>query len=188
MAEIRHIDERDGYLYDVIIKQFDTTFWKQISGTTTVSSNKLRFNAASVASFIQHIFADFEFKVLVPANPTSGDSRQWGMRNPSATAKGFIFFDITGTTFTLKLCDDFGNTVTRTLSWSNAVYTNADTVFRVRWEKDHINVYINGTLVDSIPQSIIMPPSGPLCAYINNGNSDNMDVSYMLIRRAAGII
>lgn len=188
MAEVLHQDKRDGYMYDPVVKQFDTTFWKQLSGTTTVSANKLRFNAASTASYLQHIFADIEFQVNVPANPTSGDSRQWGLKNPSEATRGYIYFDITNTTFSLKYCDDFGNTGSYALTWSNASYTGNAINFRIRWEIDHINVYVNNSLVTTIPQSTVQSPSGPLMAYINNGNADNMDITYMLVKRAASII
>ncbi len=187
MAEVRDLDKRDGYLYDVVIKQFDTNFWKQVTGTTTVATNKLRFNAASAASYLQHIFADIEFFVTVPAVPTSGDSRQFGFRNPSEQTRGYIYFDITGTTFSIKAEDEMGNTYSKTLTWSGA-YTNTATSFRIRWEMDAINIYINNVLVWVISQNLLQAPSGPLVAYINNSNSDNMDVAYMLVKRAASII
>lgn len=188
MAEVIHLDKRDGYLYDPVVKQFDTTFWKQVGGTTTISSNKMRFNAASAASYLQHIFADIEFVVNVPANPTAGDSRQWGFKNPSESTRGYIYFDITDTTFSLKIEDEFGNTYSLPLTWSNGSYTGNDIAFRFRWEKDAINVFVNNALVTVVPQSTIVPPVGPIAAYINNGNADNMDVKYMLVKRAASII
>ncbi len=188
MAEVIHLDKRDGYIYDPVVKQFDTTFWKQTAGTTTVSSNKLRYNAAGSASYLQHIFADIEFVINVPVKPTSGDMRQWGFKNPSETTRGSVYFDITDAVFSIKVTDDFNNSTSYTLAWSDSLFSAHAIPFRIRWEKDAINVYVNNVLITTIPQSTITPPSGPISAYINNGNSDNMDVTYMLVKRAASII
>ncbi len=164
MAEVIHQDKRDGYIYDPVVKQFDTTFWKQTAGTTTVSSNN------------------------VPVQPTSGDSRQWGFKNPEGTTRGSVYFDITGAVFSFKVTDDFNNSTSYTLAWSDSLFSGHAIPFRIRWDKDVINVYVNNVLITAISQSTITPPSGPIAAYINNGNSDNMDVTYMLVKRAASII
>src|SRR4029077_11207968 len=109
MAEVIHLDKREGYIYDPVVKQYDTTFWKTMTGTPTVSSNKLRYNAAASASYLLHMFADIEFMVNVPVKPTSGDVRQWGLKNQAETARGAIYFDITDTTFSIKAIDDFNH-------------------------------------------------------------------------------
>ena len=70
-----HYDLRDGYVYDVKVKGADTTFWKEITGTLSVVSDKLRFNADRATSYIQHIFGMFVFFVNVPANPVASDGR-----------------------------------------------------------------------------------------------------------------
>lgn len=193
MAEVIKLDKRDGYVYDVVIKQYDTNFWKSVTSLPTISSNLLRFNAAEAASYLQHIFADVEFKMTVPAAPTSGDARYFGFKNPAGTGLGAVYFDITNAVFSLKIYDDFGNLYSKVLTWSSG-YTNTPTLFRIRWEKDGINVLINNVLVASIPQTTTgqttgkMPPTGPVSISIKNANSDNMDMTYMRVRRAASII
>jgi len=190
-------DERDGYIYDVVIKQFDTNFFKQISGTTTVASNKLRFTSASAASYLLHEYCQrATFKINVPVKPTAGDSRRWGFYSPAASAtQGGIFFDITGDVFSVVVIDDAGTSTSKTLTWTDATFSAHDILFEIEWEPSIVRVYVNGSIVatfaptqsaDNVTVSNI--PSLPLPIYINNGNADNMDVSYFLVRKAAGVV
>jgi len=183
-------DKRDGYVYDPIIKQYDTTFWKSTTGTPAMSSNVLRFTSAAASSFLQHIFADVEFNLTVPAVPTSGDVRTWGLRNPSSDSLGAVYFKIAGTAFTAEVVDSNGNTKSVTLTWS-AGYTATATSYRFRWENDMIIFYINGVVVATIgtfemPKNAI--PENALALRIVNGNADNLDLNYLAVRRAASII
>lgn len=185
--ELINQDKRDGYIYDPIIKQYDTSFWKTTAGTPAISSNLLRFNAAGVASYIEHIYADFEIQLTVPAVPTSGDVRQWGFIAPATSKLGAAYFDITGTAFTAKVIDNQGTTTTKTLTWS-AGYTATATVFRIRWEADQIFFYIANVVVASVSAPTVIIPAFALPIRILNSNSDNMDMTYMAVRRAASIV
>ena len=64
--ELLDKDKRDGYIYDVIIKQYDSQFWKTTTGTPAVSSNKLRFTSAAAVSYLLHQYGDSQ-----PDAPTS---------------------------------------------------------------------------------------------------------------------
>ena len=185
MSEVFQKDKRDGYYYDPIVKQYDPTFWKTVTGTPAMSGNVLRFNAAEASSYMQHIFSDIELQLTIPAAPTGGDVRQFGFRNPSSDKTGAVYFDITGTTFSIKSADNFGVVTTTTLTWL-AGYTATATLFRLRWEPDQIVVLINNLKVATISNNAI--PPNALCLTINNGNSDNMDLGYAAIRRAASIV
>lgn len=188
--ELINRDKRDGYVYDPIIKQFDTTFWKATTGTPAMSSNVLRFTSAAVASYLQHIFADIEFDLTIPAAPTVGDVRSWGFRNPSSDDLGAVYFKIAGTAFTAEVVDSNGNATSTVLSWI-AGYTATATKYRIRWENDHIIFYINGVIVATVATENTANnqiPENALAARIINGNADNMDLTYMAVRRAASII
>jgi len=188
--ELLSRDKRDGYVYDPIVKQYDTTFWKATTGTPAMSGNVLRFNAAAVGSYIQHIYADIEFNLTVPTAPTSGDARHWGLRNPSSDNMGAVYFKIAGAVFTAEVVDSAGNATSTTLSWS-AGYTATATTYRIRWEADHIFFYINGVIVATVSTANTSKnqiPCDALLARIVNGNADNMDLTYMWVRRAASII
>jgi len=182
-------DKRDGYIYDPALKGLDTSFWKTISGTPAITgsgaSSKIRLNAAEMATFLQHEYADIDFLVNVPVKPTAGDSRHWGFRIIGSTNPGAAYFDITGAVFTAKSVDSYGNAQTTTLTWSDPLYTATETNFRINWDKDTIFFYINGSIVATHVTNI---PYTALPIDIKNGNSDNMDIGIVNVRKAAGII
>lgn len=186
--ELIHQNKRDGYTYDCIIKGYDTTFWKATTGTPAVSTNYLRFTSAAASSYLQHIFADVEFKLNVPVKPTAGDARSWGLRNPSGDTLGAVYFDISATVFSLKVVDNSGTVTSTTLTWVDGTYSATATAFRIRWEKDQIIAYINGTIVATVSAPTTGIPENALALRIVNGNADNMDLSYVAVRRAASII
>lgn len=186
--EIFNKDRRDGYLYDPIIKGFDASFWSTTTGVPSIASNNIRLNAAAISSYLQHEYADVEFMVTVPANPTAGDVRQWGLRNPASDNGGAAYFDITGAVFSFKTADNSGAVTTTALTWVNGTYTANPIAFRLRWEPDQILVYIGGVKVATINLAAGNLPAGPLAARIVNSNADNMDIGYMRVRNAAAVI
>lgn len=186
--ELINRDKRDGYLYDPIVKAYDTTFWKTITGTPAMSTIYLRFTSATAASFLQHIYADFEVLLNVPVKPTAGDARYWGFRNQATDALGAAYFDISGTAFTAKVVGDDGTVTSTTLTWNDAAWSAHAIPFRIRWEAQDVNFYINGSLVASISAGTNKIPNNALEVSIKNGVADNMDMTYMAIRRAASIV
>lgn len=189
MAETMNKDKQDGLIYDPIVKGYDTTFWKSTTGTPAMSSNSVDFDAAAAASFIQFLYGDAEFNITVPLTPTSGDSRQWGFRNPATDSYGALYFDITGTVFSFKFIDSGGNVTTKVLTWS-AGYNATAVNFRIRWQPSEILVYINGAVVATFaPKDCTVGlPFNPLALRINNSNSDNMLLNYLMVSRAGSII
>ncbi len=203
--ELLHLDKRDGYIYDPVIKGYDTNFWSSIVGTPTVSGTALtkvlQFNSQSAASYLLHCFVDIEFGLTVPVAPTAGHSRQWGLIAPAqlnqggAAVTGALYFDITGTAFTFKVVDNLGNVLSKTLTWA-AGYTNTFTRFRIRWESDRIQVLINDVVVATVDEMNLTDsativqgiPKNSLPIYINNGVADNELLSYIQVRRAAAIV
>ncbi len=194
-------DRRDGLIYDPIIKGYDTSFWASLTGTPAATGTPqiIRYNAATSGSYVLFEYADIEFQLLVPANPTAGDARIWGFKAPSTNNAGAVYFEITGATFQLVIYDNWGNKSTYPLTWVNGTYTNAQTKFRIRWDYDYIYVYVADTLVYSIPSSAVNGqssgstaakdlPRTALPMYIKNGNADNMDVAYMLVFESAGLV
>lgn len=193
--ELLNRDKRDGYIYDCSIKGLDSNFWANVTGTPTVSTGKIRLNAATMASFILHEFADIEFGMNIPAVPTSGDSRRFGFFSPAAPNVGAAYFDITGTVFTANVLDASGNLKQVTLTFT-AGWAATETIYRITFEKDIVRFWV-GTLSANISTWILLttiaaPQTGlsimPLPVYIKNGNSDNVDLTYMAVRQAAGIV
>jgi hypothetical protein len=188
--QLENRDKRDSLIYDPQIKGGDASFWSQLSGTTSISSGKLRYNAASSASFILFEFTEFTtFVVNVPANPTSGDNRKWGFLAPATTNIGAIYFHINDATFRVNVIDSQGNTQSKTVTWSNALWTGNAIPFSIAWEPDRVQFWANGAIIATF--AIVAGNTIPFTAlplYIQNSNSDNMDVSYVDVRKAAGIV
>lgn len=190
-------DKRDGYVYDAAIKGLDANFWANITSAPTVSAGKLRFNAAKAASYILHEYGDVEFLLTVPAAPTSGDVRQFGLSGSSAKTFGAVYFDITGAVFSAKVYDNSGNSKSVTITW-NASWTNVATLYRIIWDTDRVQFQVGivtaGVVAYTIVATIAMPqdigsvPYVALPILINNGNADNMDLTYVVVRNAAGIV
>lgn len=177
-----HLDRQDGYVYDPVIKQYDTAFWMSTSGTPAISGTKLRFTSAAAASYIQHIFADIEFSLNVPTTPSAGEAKHWGLRSPASDLLGAIYFEIAGAVFTCVSKDKAGNTKTTTLTWS--AYENADTKYRIMWGREHIVFLINGVVV----ATHTVAPDEALPLRIVNADADNTDLAFVKVSKAAAII
>lgn len=186
MSEINR-DEFVGYVYDPKIKGLDTTFWKLETGTATLSTVYIRNNQSAISSYLLHLFADVEFALIIPVKPTAGDVRSFGLRNPSGDTLGAIYFDITATAFTAKVVLEGGTVLSETLTFTDA-WATANTKFRIRWERDEIRFYVNGTEVAHFSASPQGLPSNALALRVVNANADNMDLAYVAVRRATAII
>lgn len=179
----RNRDQQDGYTYDVVIKGFDTTFWKQTAGTSTVSSNKLRSSAASLASYIQHGFADVEFALNVPTTPSGSEAKHWGLRAPATDDGGAAYFEIAGAVFRCITKGNYGVSETTNLTWS--AYENVETKFRIVCDPDQVKFMINGVVVATHSTQI---PCVALPLRIVNADADNVDLGYVMVRRAASVV
>lgn len=182
-------DKRDSLIYDPVSKGFDASFFATLSGTPAASGGKLQFNNASVASFMLFEFVNLaNFTLTVPAVPTSGDARRWGFYSPATTAIGALYFDITGTAFTVNVVDSSGNLTSKAITWSGA-WTNTQIVYGIAWEADRVQFWVNGAIVATfaiISGNVI--PFTALPLYIKNGNADNLTVAYLDLRRIAGTV
>jgi hypothetical protein len=177
------IKPRDGFIYDAIMRGYDTSFFKTIDGTPSVSSNKVRLNAAEIGSYPQIKRGTVEFAVNIPAAPTAGDARKIALLNPSAPTRGSIYFEVVGAVFQVVSYDDDGTTETTAITGSTI--HGAEKLFKIEWGPDYIIFFLDGvaiathkTRVGSIAQGL----------YIINGNSDNMDVGYILVKETANLI
>jgi len=173
---------RDMVIYDVKMRGYDRSFWKALTGTPTIVANKLRLNAQETASYYQFLFGTFEFAVNVPAVPTAGDARKIGLINPSAPTKGSIYFEITGTTFRAVSYDDNGNVERTVLTWSG---DGAEQIFKIEWEKDYIVFSLAGVALANHKSRIGKTPHA---LYLINGNADNMDSGYFLVKETGKLV
>lgn len=188
--ELINRDKRDSYVYDPKIKGFDSAFWSQITGTTTVSSGQLVLNNASMASFGLHEFIEqLDMYINNPTAPTGGQAvRQWGLKAPASNNLGGIYFQTSGATFSAQVFDDSGNNQNVTLTWSSA-YTATNTRFSIRWEPNVILFKVNDVILTSfVVSGNNLLPFNALPLFIQNLASDNFTVVYVEVKRAAGIV
>lgn len=167
--------------------------WATISGSPAVVSNQFNFNAGEGLIRNDILGAHVEFNMVVPAVPTSGDVRQWGLKNISLGNRSKIFFDITGIAFTVNTYDDNGLvTLSTSVTWQ-AAWTNVAVVFTIDWFEDR--VVFSATVVSTGAKIILAthtvdgstPPKKvvgfqPLNPFIKNGNSDNLNSNYIIVK------
>lgn len=176
-------DKRDGYRYDPVVKQYDSSFWKTTTGVPSMSGNVVRFTSAAAASYIQHVYADIEFALNVPTTPSGGEAKHWGFRSPSSDQGGAAYFKIAGSAFTAETVDDAGNAQSTALTWS--AYEATVTYFRIIWDADGVRFLINGVAVAYHATRV---PQQALPIRIVNVDADNTDLTYVMVRRAAAIV
>lgn len=176
--------QNENLTYDPQISGYDTTFWKTISGTApTIASNLMLINATEIGTYSCWKGLNLEMKLTVPAAPTGGDVRFWGLRSPSLGNVDRVGFDITGAVFSAVLYDSDGNALsTRALTWS-AGYTNVATRYAVQVFEAGVRWLINGTCVAKYnfnpndTATYKRMRRGVACG-IKNGNADNLSLTY----------
>lgn len=154
-----------------------------------------RVNADEIATYDAYSpIIDIEFPITVPAAPTSGDVRAWGLKSPGLGNRGRIEFDITGSVFSARPYDETGTLLTvrspstgqalasNAITW-DAAWTNTLVRYRIQHFNSRINFLINET-VYAYTDVAAANPGIPNHGHIINSNADNMDVRAIIIRNA----
>lgn len=168
-----------SFNYDPLRQGLDTSKWKATTGTPTFSTPNLVFNAGALNHYGDFTHGDLGLGLIVPAAPTSGDSRKFGLAFLGGSA--YAYFHIAGTVVTGECADGNGNTKTVTITWQSA-WTNTLSNFGVNWKAGYVDFMVNGSIVGSI--SDIAVPGCPMSIYISNGNSDNLLMTYTTVKGA----
>ena len=190
--DVRIIDELVSVVVDPQIHGLEPSFFKTITGTPTVTSNKYRYNAAETNTFPEFVYGEYEFPLVIPVAPTGGHARSWGLRGKSLGNRGAMVFDISGTTFSVKVYDKDGTVLSRSIDW-NAAWTNVEVKFRIGWSATGTTFSIvTGTAANDI--SVRLVPTGqnfsanlPLGISVSNGVSDNMDLTHVYVVQAGRV-
>lgn len=167
----------EGYTEDAV--------FSAVAGTPTISSNKLRLNAASIITYDKvFLNGSMEIQMIIPAVPTTGDDREFGLKDTATSTKGAMLFDVTDDVFTAKVYDASGVLVaSKVINW-NADWTNEEANYRITWTERDVYFVINNVIVarveggfdkDIVSADILSKKA--LHLYIANANSDNMDIS-----------
>lgn len=172
---------RTAFVYDPVVRGLDSTFWKSVTGTPSLTSNRLRVNNARLTSFTQYMRGKIEFKLNVPTAPSGGDDKFWGLRNPVAATFGAIYFQITGAVFQAVSYDDAGNAQTTAITWDTSTWDGNQISYQILWTPTNITFLVNG-IVQATHQTRI--GTVPLALDIDNNDADNLDTDYVFVRAA----
>lgn len=175
------INERTNLYYDPKRDGYDTTIWKTVSWTPSLSSDKIRLNNSSIIWYDSIQSGDLIMALTIPVAPTAWDSRLFGFSQ--LTNGSFVGFNITGTVFKAQIVDSAGvSTLSSAITW-NTDWTAAVVDFRVHFTWFDAKFYINDVQVAAI--SNIAEMKYPLSVSINNVNADNLDISSIQVKGVA---
>lgn len=180
-SNVRTVANDDVFAFDPSKAQGFTNRFKTISGTPSISSSKLRLNAAVVQSLDSFLFGRLVMNITVPAAPTGGDVRKFGFISASYATAGSAYFDIADTAFTAKSYDENGNAETTTIAWSSD-WNNVAIEYRIEWRGDQIYFYVADVLKATHTGRLGYYPQG---ITLRNSNVDNMDVNYVVMNDIA---
>jgi len=187
MADVFIVGDNVNFTYDAQIAQYDTTFWRAVTGTPTFSTPNMRMSSARVGSYSQYRYGDVEFTLTVPVAPTAGQSKRWGFSCPNLGNRGRIEFDITGAVFSVVAYANNGTTVliNQTITW-DAAWTATAVRYRILWGREGIQFFINDVKVAfaQIKGNATNPvvPNLPMALHMNNGNADNLDMAAIIAK------
>lgn len=175
---------RDGFIYDIVMRGYDTSFWKTLTGTPSIVSNKLRLNAEACASYYQMIKGKFNFRVNVPTTLSAGEAKKWGLLNAGDPTKGSMYFQIVGAVMNAVSYDNEGNVQTTVIT-SDFPGAVAEYEYDIEWGDDYINFLISGTVVATHKTRV---GSLAQALYLINEDADNTDFGSIRVEEAGKII
>jgi hypothetical protein len=170
-----------NFVYDPKRQGYDTNLFKTLAGTPSVASDKIVLNAAEIVGYADMVWCDLTMRLIIPAVPTAGDVRKFGLA--SASLGAILAFEINDDVFTISAADGDGNTKSSTITFDAALAAvSAD--FTIRWRGSYADFLINGVPVitpgdmngSTYRLNDIAVPNGPLSMYFQNSNADNMQI------------
>jgi len=174
-------NERVNLYYDPSRNGYDTTIWKTVDWTPTLSTNKIDINGASMIGYDDFMSGDLIMSINIPAVPTTWDSRFfgfWQINNGSC-----VGFDITDDVFKAKIVDsNWVSILSDEITW-NSDWTAANTNFGVNWTWFSADFYINDIKVATIANVAWL--KYPLSMYFKNSNTDVMSVFGIQVKNAS---
>src|SRR3990167_8053225 len=182
---------REGFLYDPAVKCIDANFWKDIAGTSTVSTGDIRLNQDEITSYSQYRYADLTMCVNIATTPSAGEAKVWGFRNEGAKTLGAAYFEITGTTFRAVTYNDEGATTATNITWNSRGQTweAVMATYRILWTKQSVKFFITTLAAPTAEGDFYVEhkanvPSVPLAINIDNENdADNLDIDWVRVNR-----
>jgi len=183
MSQVRLVDEYYHFFYDPYVFGLREDYWRKYSGGSLVGINgKIRIRSTSTNTTALFMMGTYDFKMTIPAAPTAGDSKIWGLYSKAYGNRNAVYFFISGSSLYVRSYGDLtGVPEQSTIAWDSD-WTNSPTSFEIRWQIDSIEFWIgNGTNKVRVathetvarPKQVLMP------LYFSNGDDSAMDINYL---------
>ncbi|MFA7301832.1 MAG: hypothetical protein WC069_06000 [Candidatus Shapirobacteria bacterium] len=168
-------NEYINFSYDPSKNGFSTSEWHSLYGTVSVSGGKLLFNKSAIIHYGDILRGDISFSMNIPA-PATGIDTRFGLTLYSKGA--YILFSINDTTLTATSSD--GTNITSVgIDWQDS-WTDADTVFRIKWEAGMVSFFVAGNLEACIND--ISVSGDPMSLYVIADGEDETTLNYITIK------
>jgi hypothetical protein len=175
MSDVRLSDDFYHYIYDPTVNGYNEMFFQTLTGAPSVTSGAIVFNAASAQTSGEYLYGTFEFEMKIPAVPTAGDVRNFGLGAAINGNTHKAYFDFSGDVFSTVTYGAWGSSFEQNIvTWINPDWTNVATKFVIKWYKEKVEFWIAGIKVSTHFSSI--PETRPLPLFIKNSNVDNVSL------------
>lgn len=171
-----------AFVYDPYLYGFNTAYWKELNGTATTLANRIRLNSLAIVSKHQYLRGKFTFGIQMPAAPSVGQNKEFGLKSPSiATARNAAYFQILGPVVNAITVGPTGVVTTTPLDQTaiDAVTWTTNNDFSIFWQRNRVVFAINGVTVADINDRNLVPQNSVLPIHIANNNADNEDIAYV---------
>ncbi|MCK9369585.1 hypothetical protein M0R04_06730 [Candidatus Dojkabacteria bacterium] len=171
-----------SFVYDPTIYGLNTAFWKELNGSASTVSNKIRLNSVTIVSKHQYLRGKFTFGLTMASAPASGDNKEFGLKNQAiATARNAAYFQISGATVNAITVGPTGTVTTTALNQTaiDAITWTTNNDFSIFWQRNRVIFAVNGITVADITDRNLVPQNIVLPVYIANNVADNESLSYV---------
>ena len=153
-----YVPQRDG---------LSDSRWQTVGGTPVLSPDRVTLSASTVSEKSDIAKGNLKLRISIPAVPTSGDDRVFGLKNQADGSSAV--FQISGTAFTAEVSDHKGNTESTTLAFDSA-WIGVETEFEIVYSPSFVRFRVAGTPVAEFGST--GTPNQSMSVYIENGNVD----------------
>lgn len=169
--DVNIIRSGDVFREDVLTTgSFSTTIWTAFTGTPTYSSGVIVVNQDFMGTKNTFERPQMLIDILIPAVPTEGDVRQWGLAGSASNSPQFIF-DITDDVFSAVVIDNTGEELSRTTIPWDSDWTNAQIIWGITVFEREVHFLAEGALLCKYIGAI---QKDPVAVIVKNENADDM--------------
>lgn len=180
--DIRSSQAYYAFIYDPYLYGFNTAYWKELNGTASAATNKIRVNSVTIVSKHQYLRGKFIFGLTMASAPTVGQNKEFGLKSPGlGSSRNACYFQILGSTLN-AIVIALDGTVTTTAVDSSFVSGTTWTTkndFRILWNLSSVQFFINGVRCAEVTDRNLLPDKTTIPVWIANNNIDAEDVSYV---------